>query len=294
MASSAGEASSQRSPEPHPWSRHAFEWVPARPPFRRITREQAEAWNERGCFVLEDAFDAATLAELLADFDPIEEKVTSFLRTRPGGKLFIADAEAITFSTHLVTRFASARRFCAGPVFQDLCHDLVGPDARLYWDQAVYKKPRSRKTFPWHQDNGYTYVEPQAYLTCWIPLVDATADNGCPWVVPGLHRLGTLRHWSTPIGFQCVEDPADAVAVPARAGSIVVFSSLTPHQTGPNTTDAVRKAYIVQFAPDGASALRGEPGDASRTASPTASPAREPQDDAGRQFLILKGGRAPE
>jgi phytanoyl-CoA hydroxylase len=42
------------------------------------------------------------------------------------------------------------------------------------------------------------------------------------------------------------------VAVTARAGSVIVFSSLTPHSTGPNRTDAVRKAYIVQYAPDGA------------------------------------------
>ena len=32
----------------------------------------------------------------------------------------------------------------------------------------------------------------------------------------------------------------------------MVFSSLTPHLTGPNTTDAVRKAYILQYAPTGA------------------------------------------
>ena len=37
-----------------------------------------------------------------------------------------------------------------------------------------------------------------------------------------------------------------------RAGDIVVFSSLTPHTTGPNLTGEVRKSYIVQFAPDGA------------------------------------------
>ncbi len=281
MAPSAGEASSQRSPEPHPWS-HAFEWVPAHPPFRRITREQAEAWDERGCFVLEDACDAATLAELLADFDPIEEKVTSFLRTRPGGKLFIADAEAITFSTHLVTRFASARRFCAGPVFQDLCHDLVGPDARLYWDQAVYKKPQSRKTFPWHQDNGYTYVEPEAYLTCWVALTDATLANGCPWVVPGLHRRGTLAHWMTPEGWACLPENEAGEAVPARAGSIVVFSSLTPHRTGPNRTRQARKAYIVQFAPEGAVALRKD--------EATGEVSRVAQDAPERQFLVLRGG----
>jgi ectoine hydroxylase-related dioxygenase (phytanoyl-CoA dioxygenase family) len=244
--------------------------------------EQAGSWNERGCFVLEDAFDAETLAGLLADFDPIEAQVTAFLRTRPGGRLFIADAESITFSTHLVTRFASARRFCTSRVFQDLCHDLVGPDARLYWDQAVYKKPESSKTFPWHQDNGYTYVEPQAYLTCWVALTDATLENGCPWIVPGLHRRGTLAHWMTPEGWACLPEDVRGEPVPARAGSVVVFSSLTPHRTGPNRTRAPRKAYIVQFAPEGAAALQRE--------EATGAVKRVPQSAPDRQFVVLRGG----
>jgi ectoine hydroxylase-related dioxygenase (phytanoyl-CoA dioxygenase family) len=74
--------------------------------------------------------------------------------------------------------------------------------------------------------------------------------------------------------------------VPVRAGSIVVFSSLTPHATGHNTTDTVRKAYIVQYAPDGAVALRGDPADGAPTA-------REPQDDPRRQFPVLVNGRRP-
>ena len=85
-----------------------------------------------------------------------------------------------------------------------------------------------------------------------IALSDVTEANGCPWVVPGLHRQGTLAHRTTDLGYVCLEDAPDAVPVPAAAGSIVVFSSLTPHSTGPNLTDTVRKAYIVQYAPDGA------------------------------------------
>jgi ectoine hydroxylase-related dioxygenase (phytanoyl-CoA dioxygenase family) len=282
LDSRPGEASGDLAVKLHPWNQ-GFAWTPALPPFRRIGPEQVRSWNERGCFVFEDAFDAASLAELLADFDPIEAKVTAFLRTQPGGRLFIADAEAITFSTHLVTRFASARRFCASPVFQDLCHDLVGPDARLYWDQAVYKKPESAKTFPWHQDNGYTYVEPQAYLTCWVALTDATLENGCPWLVPGLHRRGTLAHWMTPEGWACLPEDVQGEPVPARAGSVVVFSSLTPHRTGPNRTRAARKAYIVQYAPEGAAVLNG--------AAAVGSPERVPQTAPDRQFVVLRDGR---
>ena len=144
-------------------------------------------------------------------------------------------------------------------MFADLCHDLIGPDARLYWEQSVYKQPHSAEPILWHQDNGYTYVEPQAYLTCWVALTDATLENGCVWVLPGVHRGGTVAHEDTPIGFQCCSDPPGAVAVPVKAGSVVVFSSLTPHATGYNTTDETRKAYILQYAPDGAVALQGDP-----------------------------------
>ena len=92
------------------------------------------------------------------------------------------------------------RTLVTSKVFQDLCHDLIGPNARLYWDMAVYKKPDTIAQFPWHQDNGYTFVDPQQYLTCWVALSDATLENGCPWVLPGAHKQGTLAHRATRVG----------------------------------------------------------------------------------------------
>jgi phytanoyl-CoA hydroxylase len=268
--------------ERHPLNA-SFTWRSPGGPFRRVTPAQARAYDELGFFVLEDAFDAGTVRALQDEIDPVEARVTQFLRTRPDGRLFIADADAITFSVHLVLQSPRLRAFCGGPVFQDLAHDLVGPDVRLYWDQGVYKKPEKPQRFPWHQDNGYTYVEPQQYLTCWVALTDATVENGCPWVVPGLHRQGTLRHWMTDLGWECLREPAGAVPVPVRAGSIVVFSSLTPHTTGPNVTGSVRKAYIVQFAPDGARVIREDAAGGERTEEPANAP--------DRQFMILAGGR---
>jgi phytanoyl-CoA hydroxylase len=65
-----------------------------------------------------------------------------------------------------------------------------------------------------------------------------------------------------------------------------VFSSLTPHATGHNTTADIRRAYIVQFAPDGAQCLRGDP-----DAGPPV--ARDPQTAPERQFPVLVDGRRP-
>jgi hypothetical protein len=155
---------------------------------------------------------------------------------------------------------------------KDICQDLIGGDVRLYWDQSVYKKTGKEQEFPWHQDNGYTFIEPQQYLTLWIPLVDVDEQNGCPWIAPGLHRRGTLEHWLTPIGYKCLEHAADAVSVAAKAGDVIAFSSLSPHRT--EFIKAPVKGPYLRGAPDGAHTIRD--GGTDR------------QNDPARQFSILK------
>jgi ectoine hydroxylase-related dioxygenase (phytanoyl-CoA dioxygenase family) len=264
----------------HPLN-ESFTWAPHRPPFGHITAAQAAAYDQLGYFVIQDAFDPATVAEVTAEIDPFEHEFEESLRQAEGGRAFIARADEITFTTHLVARSTRLRQFVAASPLLGVCADLIGPDVRLYWDQAVYKKPGTAAPFPWHQDNGYAYLEPQQYLTCWIALTDATEENGCPWVVPGLHTMGTLRHHVSDTGLVCFDRTDEAVPAPVRAGGMVVFSSLTPHSTGPNRTDAVRKAYIVQYAPDGAHVVVGPPrGDRQHV----------PADAPERQFPVLVGG----
>lgn len=272
-----------RQLERHPWN-DGFTWRDHDGPFRVLTEAQARAFDEAGFVVLPDMFGADVLEPIVAEIDAHEATIEEFLRGADDERAFIAEAGAITFTTHLVTRSPRLRAFASHPVFTGLCADLLGPDANLYWDQAVYKKPEKPRRFPWHQDNGYAFVRPQQYLTCWVALTDATAENGCPQVARGLHRQGTLHHrYVDPLGWECLEDPGDVAVAEVGAGGIVVFSSLTPHLTGPNTTDATRKAWILQYAPAGAAVLQGDPssGDA---------PTEVAADDPDRQFPVLRGG----
>lgn len=272
-----------RVPEPHELNR-GFQWQEHRGEGRALTAEQRAQFDRDGFVVLESVIPPDVVARALAEIDPAEVELEAFLRTAEDGKVFIARADEITFTVHLVARSPWLAELVRAPLFRDLAHDLVGPDVRLYWDQAVYKKPGTEAPFPWHQDNGYTYVEPQAYLTCWIALTDATLDNGCPLVVPGLHREGTLRHELTDLGFVCLDEVVDPVPVEVPAGSVVVFSTLTPHCTGSNRTSETRKSYIVQYAHDGAEIVRRD-GDGHEV--------RETCTDPARQFAVLVGGEAP-
>ena len=271
----------------HPWNQ-GFSWEVSPPPHHgALGADQVEQFDRDGFVVVPGVFDAATVAGIVAEIDGFEARVEAFLATSDNQRLAIAEAGAITFTTHLVTRSPRLKAFARHPFFAGVCADLVGPDVNLYWDQAVYKKPEKPRRFPWHQDNGYAYVEPQQYLTCWVALTDATLDNGCPQVARGLHRRGTLAHtYVDPLGWECMADPAaagvDVAVAEVPAGGVVVFSSLTPHLTGPNVTDAVRKAYILQYAPVGAEVLQGDPA--------SAPAARVPADDPDRQFAVLRAG----
>jgi phytanoyl-CoA hydroxylase len=263
---------------PHPLSRD-FVWqerAVAQP--RRLTAEQLRAFDAQGFIKLERVFTPAEIEAVTRAIDPLEADAEAKLR-EAGGKVSISEADAITFTTHIVRKSPTLRDFAAHPAILDILHDLVGDDVRLYWDQSVYKKWQKPQEFPWHQDNGYTYIEPQQYLTLWLPLVDVDERNGCPWIAPGMHRLGTLAHWATPIGLKCLEDAPGAVPVPAKAGDAIVFSSLTPHRTGPNLkTGTVRKAYILQYAHDPSVATYRD----GRQAA---------QDDPERQFKVLEDGQ---
>ena len=68
------------------------------------------------------------------------------------------------------------------------------------------------------------------------------------------------------------------VAAPLAAGDAVLFSSLTPHKTGPNLTGRTRKALIVQLAPADVAFVAP---DGTRT----------PKDDARLNPLILRAGK---
>jgi phytanoyl-CoA hydroxylase len=258
-----------------------FAWSDHEPPFSALSPDQIAAFDRDGFFVLRGALSPEVISSVTAEIDPVEAAGEAALR-EAGGSFLIARVDEITFTTHLVKSSPLLRDFVASAPFCGIVADLIGPDVRLYWDQAVYKKPDTAAHFPWHQDNGYAFVEPQAYVTCWIPLIDATEQNGCPWVVPGVHRRGTLRHWVSPYGLQCLDEPTNAVPVPADVGDVVVFSSLTPHATGPNATDSVRKSYIVQYAHGDAEILGGAADDEA---------VRTTADDPDRQFWVLRQGR---
>lgn len=254
-----------------------FGWHDHRAPGSLLTETNLHSFDTDGFCVLEHALTPKVLRTVEREVDRLESERNEWLRRQSGGRSWISKADVIDFAPNLVRESPLLRRFSRSSPLTEICLDLVGTDVRLYFDQAVYKYPGPSDTkLPWHQDNGYNFKRPEAYITIWIPLQDVDSHNGCLWIVPNLHRLGTLRHHQSPEGFiVCDVDEADAVPVPVRAGDLVVFSSLAPHATGTNHGTQVRKAYLLSYVADGTCRRDGSPCDAPET-----------------QYLVLQRGKA--
>ncbi|MDX1933282.1 MAG: phytanoyl-CoA dioxygenase family protein [Capsulimonadales bacterium] len=214
-----------------------------------ITEEQKAQLREKGFFVLENVFTTEEMNALADRIEAHQRRHQEDLKAH-GGASGISRAEEITFTSHLAEQDEEIRAFVTRPEFVKITTDLLGPDIDLYWNQAVFKMPEGEKEFPWHQDDGYTPVEPSPYLTLWLALNDATVENGCVWVLPESHKNGLVEHVGSPLGFVChsSDDPNQGVPVPVKAGSLAVFYSLTMHKSGVNRSKGPRKAFIIQYS----------------------------------------------
>jgi phytanoyl-CoA hydroxylase len=140
-------------------------------------------------------------------------------------------------------------RYITHPELLELASQIIGPDVRFWWDQGINKTPGSRSYIAWHQDNGYTEGGVAEYLTCWLALDDSDIENGGLFVVPGSHQGGQREHeWQGVHAVIHGIDASEAVALDARAGDLLIFSSLLVHQTVGNTTsDRNRRAWVIQY-----------------------------------------------
>ena len=111
--------------------------------------------------------------------------------------------------------------------------------------------PGVRRT-PWHQDASVVVPEADRteIVTVWIPIFDATEENGCLRVVPRNHRRGLIEHCPTQHGMFLATanfDADRAVALPMRRGSALFMNRNTPHSSLPNNSSEVRWSMDLRY-----------------------------------------------
>jgi hypothetical protein len=134
-----------------------------------------------------------------------------------------------------------------------IAQQLFGPEAGAGIAHAIFKPAGMGAPTPWHQDEAY-WDPSQQYqnASIWMPLQEATIENGCLWFVPGSHEWPVLEH--RPIGGDVrvhglemvdLEVTKRAVACPLPAGGITIHRNRTAHYAGANTSNIPRRALIL-------------------------------------------------
>jgi phytanoyl-CoA hydroxylase len=208
------------------------------------------AFRERGFCSLGRPFGPGALAEIGAEYDRLLARAEKI--GEPGRTPF-------DYLALLQLQSPVLRRHATSSALVEPLLALLGPDVRLYWDQAVAKPPGATSDTPWHQDNGYGAVEPAEYVTTTLALDPMTRANGCLWVQPGSHRRGPSAHRDTGGFFQVgYEGPEAGEPCELEAGEVLALSSLTMHRAGPNPSAGWRRSWVIQFIP--AHATNGDTG----------------------------------
>jgi Phytanoyl-CoA dioxygenase (PhyH) len=210
---------------------------------------QRAAFGTRGWFVLDRVFDGAELEEIRAAYDAL---LAHPLRLGEASKTPFEYSALLHVQSPVLCRYATSPKLVA-PML-----DLLGPDVRLYWDQAVSKPPGTTSDVPWHQDNGYALVEPEEYVTCTVALDATTRDNGCLWIQPGSHATG----------FAPTAPPTSTSRWATASAPLRLISSHSALATTPNARSRRRiaKSSIIPTSNSGTSSATSSP-DASASAT---------------------------
>lgn len=159
-------------------------------------------------------------------------------------------------------------RLLTNPRLLDLVEEMIGPEVFCNPVQHVRMKlpPRAvaaglKHTLvtrvPWHQDNGVILPEADeaTILTVWMPVNEATVDNGCLQVIPGSHHGDIETHCP---GAPTVSIPDKLLAtdrahsLPMQPGSVLLMTQRTIHSSLDNlTNDQVRISLDLRYQPIG-------------------------------------------
>ena len=142
---------------------------------------------------------------------------------------------------------------------------IHGPEISNLGSPALRTKlPGSVVTsYPWHQDSQYV-DQPEIgkkeqhtghlhLVTVWVPLVEATVENGCCWVIPGSHRWGLLDGARGDDDNVRMEEDVEArgtpVPIPLKPGGALFMSNLCIHTSKLNTTQDCRWSIDFRYFP---------------------------------------------
>ena len=184
------------------------------------------------------------------------QAVLSTPSTAPCHQVFPPE-KRLVFDRHLDCRLIY--ELCTMPQVIGPITQILGDDVMLFKSQ-FFEKPAHGREIPWHQESYFW--KQTGWVTMWLAVDDATAENGAMRVISGSH-VNTREHvpvpsnsdyWST---FTHAAIPREAdliVDCSMPAGHFMLFDDLL-HNSVSNSTPLARLSFTARYArPDFAGA----------------------------------------
>jgi len=236
----------------------------------RLDEAQISHFEEEGYLILTDLFADEELQpvidEISADLDQrCRDAVAAGTLSRTyeeydfEHRLTYVDAENVNISKAMWDHKLVLPSFfglMTNPKLLDVAEQFCGPELIA---SSVYRlRPKvpshAWSPVPWHQDSGYfePYCDLGLILTVWLPLVDATEERGCLWVMPRMHKGGVFFHRPDEMAHY-LEIPAEEfgghrpIPAPVPKGGILLLTNRTPHASFENKTDVVRWSMDLRY-----------------------------------------------
>lgn len=218
-----------------------------------LTYDQLDSYKKNGFLVLHNVFTEKEVAVWqsecdrllsLSDYvDPLNLRV-GFRKMKTGESM--------------VEKFDPVHDI--SPVFSDLVKDerILTPlrdifldEPCLFKDKLIYKLPRN-KGYRLHQDaawwQGFRY---EGLISVMVAIDGADRKNGGLELFPGYQDRFLYKEGMRGMDDEemALVDAKKGMIYATHPGDVIIFHSLTPHQSGENTTNQSRRQLYLTYSP---------------------------------------------
>lgn len=222
----------------------------------RITGDDVAFYRENGYLVIPDALTATEVETLRAETVALCRGDLGAVSRLPEVSPGESDDEVLDhiLCIHHVHRISPVMYDAlAHPVLVEALTRVIGPNVKCM-QSMLFIKSSGKPGQAWHQDEIYIPTRDRSLTGGWFALDDATAENGCLWVIPGSHARGVL--WPQRVQhdprFDCAHETfrfpyadGDAIPVEVKTGALVLFHGYLLHRSLPNRAESGFRRVLV-------------------------------------------------
>ena len=223
---------------------------------QKLTQQKVNEFKSQGYLIFEDFVSSEALSELKESlnsiFNAIDNDSNRLKQSYDNKHYGDISKEGRKFLKNQSRYYPSIQRYLKSKPIKEIVTKLLDGDAFIFNDQFVIKEPNTPSSFNWHQDSGYVNFDHKPYLTTWLAFDDTHPLNGPLSIIPTNIETTTeviTHQWSDKSKDLFIQvDESKAKKLYVSEGTLVVFSSLTPHASGANQSSKTRTAYLAQYS----------------------------------------------